>query len=281
MATTRGVNPVLKADFPTRAPKRHGQGLLRCAPGFPSYDTGARPHMSYKLARSTKKANHRTGSMPPPHGSTPLRLRRNQRSRRRTPHKKRATALRLYALSSSPQPAVKKANRRTRSVQPPRGCAPPRLRCSQRSNLWHGGPGPHVMHLAHRFLCTEKSHRHSRQYHASSGPPQKTEKLNFQKCSDSRHPAHGPTKTLSVEVMGQSAARIGVAVGVTMGRLAVIASTGAQGQRANRQSDFGPTCRLVSSPEAGPGATVGTLNQGYPLLQYEDAVPIRRSIGER
>jgi hypothetical protein len=146
------------------------------------------------------------------------------------PHKNRATALRLYALSSSPQPAVKKVNRRTRSVQPPHGCAPPRLRCSQRSNLWHGGPGPHVMHLVRRFLCTEKSHRHSRQYHASSGPPQKTKKLNFQKCSDSRHPAHGPAKTLSAEVTGQSAAGTGVAVGVTMGGPVVVASTGAQKQ---------------------------------------------------
>jgi hypothetical protein len=57
-----------------------------------------------------------------------------------------------------------------------------------------------------------------------------------------------------------------MAVGVTMGGPTVIASTGVQGQRANRQLDFGPTCRLVSTPEAGPGATVGTLNQGYPLL---------------
>jgi hypothetical protein len=70
MAATRGVNPFLKADFP--------------APGFPSYDTGARPHMSYKLARSAKKANRRTRSMPPPCGSTPLHFRRNQWSRRRT-----------------------------------------------------------------------------------------------------------------------------------------------------------------------------------------------------
>jgi hypothetical protein len=92
---------------------------------------------------------------------------------------------------------------------------------------------------------------------------------------------HDPTKTLSAEVTGQSAAGTGVAVGVTMGGPAVIASTGAQGQRANRQSDFGPTCRLVSSPEAGPGATVGTLNQGYPQQQYEDAVPVRRSLAAR
>jgi hypothetical protein len=41
------------------------------------------------------------------------------------------------------------------------------------------------------------------------------------------------------------------------------------------QSSFGPTCRLVSSPQAGPGATVSTLEQGYPLLQCEGAVPRR------
>jgi hypothetical protein len=43
------MDPFLKADFPTHAPKRHGQSLLRCALGLPSYDTGARPHMSYGL----------------------------------------------------------------------------------------------------------------------------------------------------------------------------------------------------------------------------------------
>jgi hypothetical protein len=144
------------------------------------------------------------------------------------PHTVRATALRLYALSSSLQPAVKKANRRTRSVQPPHGCAPPRLHYSQWSNLRHGGLGPHVMHLARRFLRTEKSHHHSRKYRAPSGPPQKTEKLSFffQKCSDLRHPAHGPTKPSSAEVTGQIAAGTGMVVGATMGGPTVIASTG-------------------------------------------------------
>jgi hypothetical protein len=42
-------------------------------------------------------------------------------------------------------------------------------------------------------------------------------------------------------------------------------------------TSFGPTCRLASSPEVGSGATVGTLKQGYPLLQHEDAVPTRLS----
>jgi hypothetical protein len=40
-----------------------------------------------------------------------------------------------------------------------------------------------------------------------------------------------------------------------------------------RSTSFGPTCRLASSPEVGPGATVGTLKLGYPLLLYKDAVP--------
>jgi hypothetical protein len=66
-----------------------------------------------------------------------------------------------------------------------------------------------------------------------------------------------------------------VAVDVTEGGLAVITSASALKQRANRQSNFGPTCRLVSSPEVGPGATVSTLIQGYPLLQHEDTVPTR------
>jgi hypothetical protein len=40
------------------------------------------------------------------------------------------------------------------------------------------------MLIRRRFLGAEKSHRRSRQYRASSGPPQKTEKMNFQnQCS--------------------------------------------------------------------------------------------------
>jgi hypothetical protein len=46
---------------------------------------------------------------------------------------------------------------------------------------------------------------------------------------------------------------------------AVITTASTRKQRANRQSNFGPTCRLVPTPEAGLGATVGTLNQEVPL----------------
>jgi hypothetical protein len=88
---------------------------------------------------------------------------------------------------------------------------------------------------------------------------------------------HGPVKPSSAETTGQSVAGTGVAVVVTEGGLAVTTTTSAWKQRANRRSSFGPTCRPVSSPKAGLGATVGTLNQGYPLLQYEDTVPVRLS----
>ena len=82
MAAARGMDPFLEADFPTHAPKRRGQGLLRCAPEFPPYDMGARPHMSYRLTRSAKKENRHARSMQPPHGYVPLHFRRNQQSGR-------------------------------------------------------------------------------------------------------------------------------------------------------------------------------------------------------
>jgi hypothetical protein len=69
-----------------------------------------------------------------------------------------------------------------------------------------------------------------------------------------------------------------MADGVTKGGLAEITSANTRKRHANRQSSFGPTCRLVPSPEVGPRATNGTLKQGYPLLQYEDVIPTRLSL---
>jgi hypothetical protein len=122
------------------------------------------------------------------------------------PRKKRTTASRLCAPSASLQPAVQ-----------------------------HGGLGPHVIQSAHRLPGAEKSHRRSRQCHVFSGPSRKTEKISFQnQCGDSRQPAHGPAVALSTKIMGQSTVGIGVAVGITIGGPAVIASTGAQEQQTNR-----------------------------------------------
>jgi hypothetical protein len=141
------------------------------------------------------------------------------------------------------------------------------------------GPGPQVILFGHRFLGAERANRRSRQYCASSGPPRKTEKVNFQnQCSGIEAPRAWPGETIRRGAAGQSAAGTDMTVGVTEGGLAVITSANARKRRTNRQSSFGPTCRLVSSPEVGPGATVGTLKQGYPLLQYEDVVPARLSL---
>jgi hypothetical protein len=68
MATAQEIDPFLKTDLPTRAPKHHGQSIPRRAVGFPPYDTGARSHMSYKLTQNAKMANRRTRSMQPPRG---------------------------------------------------------------------------------------------------------------------------------------------------------------------------------------------------------------------
>jgi hypothetical protein len=121
--------------------------------------------------------------------------------------------------------------------------------------------------------------RRSRQYCASLGPPQKIEKVIFQTdAAVSRRLAHGPARPSCVGAVGQSTAGTNVVVGVSDGGLAVITLANARKQRANHQSSFDPTCRLVSSPEAGPGATISTLEQGYPLLQYEGAESTQLSL---
>jgi hypothetical protein len=67
------------------------------------------------------------------------------------------------------------------------------------------------MQPARRLLGEGKSHRRSRQYHVFSGLSWQTEKIRFQnQCSDSRHPAHGQTVTLSTKVTCQSTVGIGV-----------------------------------------------------------------------
>jgi hypothetical protein len=100
--------------------------------------------------------------------------------------------------------------------------------------------------------------------------------VNFQnQCSGIETPRAWPSKNIKCGDHESVSRGTGVTVGVTEGGLAVVVSVSAQKQRANRQSSFGPTCRLVSSPEAGPGATVGTLNQWYPLLQCEGVESMR------
>ena len=46
-------------------------------------------------------------------------------------------------------------------------------------------------------------------------------------------------------------------------------------RESNRSS--GPICGFVTSPEVGPGATVGTLKQGYPLLLQQGRTHVVRT----
>jgi hypothetical protein len=82
--------------------------------------------------------------------------------------------------SGVPVPEYEEGEPSCEECTPAYGSAPLRLRQNQQPSPWHKGPGPPVILLGRRFLGAEKSHRRSRQYHASSGPPQKTEKVNFQ-----------------------------------------------------------------------------------------------------
>jgi hypothetical protein len=135
MTSTREIDPFLKGDFPSCAPERPGQSLPRCAPRIPPYDTGARPHASYRSTRSTKKANHHTRGEQPPVVMRPFTFGATSGREDEPPHKERATAPRLGVSSFSPKPAVKKANRHVGSEQSPHGCALPQLHYNRRSNM--------------------------------------------------------------------------------------------------------------------------------------------------
>ena len=157
--------------------------------------------MSCSPTRSTKKANHHTRSVQLTHGYAPLHFRSNQRSGRRTAAQgacNRLVVMRPFVFAeTSGQEGEPPRKKRTTA---PLLCAPS---ASLQPTVQHGGPGPHVIQPARRLPGAEKSHRRSRQCHVSSGPSRKTEKISFQnQCGDSRHPAHGPTVTLSTKVTG-------------------------------------------------------------------------------
>jgi hypothetical protein len=161
MATAREIDPFLKADLPTHAPKRHGQSLPRRASGFPPYDMGARPHMSYSLTRRTKKANHRTRSVQLPRGYAPLHFWSNQRSGRRTAAK---GACNCPAVKRPFIFAVTSGQKGEPPLQLPRGCAPPQLRC----NLWSNMGAQAHMSCTRRTGCRVRNNRTAARANATS-----------------------------------------------------------------------------------------------------------------
>jgi hypothetical protein len=162
--------PLFKRQIsPLSPPKRHGQSLPQRTPRFPPYDTGARPHMSYRLARRR--------SVQLPRGYTPLHFRGNQRSERRTVAQgacNRPTIKRpfIFVVTSGQRGEPPRKKRTT----VPRLCAPS---ASLQLAVHHGGPGPHVMQPARRISSATKPHCRLRQCHVFSGPSRESEKVNF------------------------------------------------------------------------------------------------------
>jgi hypothetical protein len=152
MATTRGVDPFLKAALPTHVLRRHGLSLHQSAPGSSPYDTGAGSHTSCKLAQNRRSQTAARGACNRPAvTSTPPPL---------------------------PKPTVERADRHAGGVQPHHGDTPLRLQ-----RIQHGGPGPHVMEPARRLLraknCTAT---------CANAVPSRLRN----RCRDSRQPSAWP-----------------------------------------------------------------------------------------
>jgi hypothetical protein len=114
MATTRGVDPFLKATLPARVLRRHGLSLHQRALGSSPYDTGAGSHTTCKLAwdRSSQTAARGACNRPAVISTPP----------------------------PSPKPAGERADHHAGGMQLHHGDAPFQLR-----RIQHEGPGPHVM----------------------------------------------------------------------------------------------------------------------------------------
>jgi hypothetical protein len=221
---------LFKEDSPVHAPKTLQKISPDACQGDPASDTGAQAHESYSLGvglrvrrrrTAIRGANRRASSSPlkaadqslargP--GPRDILLGRRSLSVKKANCHTRSELPRLFIFAESSGPASGTGARGPRVIllgrrslsakkaKPPREertVVPLLLRQKQRTSLWHGGPGPRVILLGHRFLGVEKSNYRSRQYHASSGPPQKIEKVNFQnQCSGTEAPRAWPGETI-------------------------------------------------------------------------------------
>jgi hypothetical protein len=109
MATTRGIDPFLKADLLTRTPSVTG-----------------------KVSTDVLQGSHPTtqGLGPTRHASRP----ETQRSQTAAREACNRTAV-ISIPPSSPKPPVQRTDRHTGSMQPHHGCAPFRLHRIQRSSM--------------------------------------------------------------------------------------------------------------------------------------------------
>jgi hypothetical protein len=90
---------------------------------------------------------------------------------------KHVTAPRLYALSSSPKPAVERADHHARSIQPHHGCAPVQPR-----HIWR----PNMEARAHTS-CNRRTGYYMQRNRTATCANVASSRLQNQ-CSDSRQP---------------------------------------------------------------------------------------------
>jgi hypothetical protein len=179
MATARGIDPFLKAALPTHVLRRHGQSLHQRTPGPSPYDTGARSHMSCKLARNERSQTTARGacnrpvvtSTPP---SSPKPAVERQVACNRTT---RAHPLGLVASSMEAQ-AHTSCNRRAsyyvQATAPPLAPMPRLLDCgtgaATRGNPAHGPTVP-IEHNNHRSVShgRRRDGRYGQKWTGSNG----------------------------------------------------------------------------------------------------------------
>jgi hypothetical protein len=183
----KGVALLLKATLPTCVLSRRGLSLLQHAPRSSPYDTGARPHASYKLAQSRQ-------------GQTAAHGARNCLAVTSTP-------------PLSPRPAGERAGRHAGGVQPHPGG---RTLSTSTHPAWRPRPTRHVTGVP--VTTCKKLHRHSRQYRAfSTAEPVPRLEATLRMTRQCK---------LSTSVTGRSAAGEGATVDTAKNGLAVMAVAG-------------------------------------------------------
>jgi hypothetical protein len=161
MTSTRGVDPFLKEDVPLLrpgAPRSKSPGVHQKVRPM---TRGSGPTHRGSCLEEQRRQTTTQGACNRPGVMRPFTFEATSGREDEPPHKRHATVPRLGAPYFSPKPAVNKANRRAGGEQPPHGCAPPRLRHNQRSNMWIQAHAS--CSRRDRLLGTEEPHRRLRQ----------------------------------------------------------------------------------------------------------------------
>jgi hypothetical protein len=162
--------------FPFQAPTQSGHARDELTRPWQTTTTQSRD-LEGKGAQRARRRKGTTSGREARHGccsrDEPLFKGRLPRSRPETPQEISPDAHRsTQPMTRGPGPASHTAGAlvsKCEGGEPPHvgrtaahGSAPLHLHRKQRLSLWHGGPGPHVMHLACRFLGAKKLNRRAK-----------------------------------------------------------------------------------------------------------------------